>query len=100
MDNFIDLFVIIAFFSGAIIMWFLHIRSLNHLRVSNDDLIERIKMYEIEIAELKRIKQNVLVEKAEVVTELKFKNEKILEQEEFKEKLFELQAMLLKTNNN
>ena len=100
MEKYIDLFVIIAFLSGAIIMWFLHIRSLNHLRISNDDLMERIKMYEIEIAELKRIKQNVLVEKAEVETELKFKNEKILEQEEFKQKLFELQAMLLKSNNN
>lgn len=100
MEDFIDLFVVIGFLSGAIIIWFLHIRSLNHLRVSNDDLMERIKMYEIEIAELKRIKQNILVDKVEVETELKFMNEKVLEQEEFKEKLFELQAMLLKKNNN
>jgi biopolymer transport protein ExbB/TolQ len=87
MEKYVDVIIIISFLLGGLIAWFLSLKSSKYLKMNNEELLERLKLDEIQVAELKRICQKVEVEKAELDTELRLNNQKIKELEKYRTQL-------------
>ncbi len=100
MEKYFDILIILSFLLGGLIAWFLSLKSVKRLKMNNDELLERLKLDEIQVAELNRIQQSVVVKKAELEIELKLNKQKILEQEEYKNKLLKAQDLIQQMEND
>jgi len=96
MEEYFDVLIILSFLLGGLMTWFLTLRSNKQIKMNNDELLERLKLDEIQVAELNRIQQTIMVEKAKLETELRLINKNNEDQHEFANQLAEFKELITK----
>jgi len=100
MEKYVDILIIVSFLLGGLMVWFLSLKSSKYLKMNNEELLERLKLDEIQVAELKRIHQKVEVDKAELETELRLNKQRIEELQEYKVQLKQAVGQIQQMEND